>query len=330
MSWYQYWHETNLLIVSSGSSNLFIFKLGPKCTYDIKPTLNINLPQTRSSRGIEPLPVQITRLIIHTFIIYGHQYIGFLNIFFVVPTLSLYCISTKQYQKEFELDLKVGGTFSFNLIDNLLLAHNMTEKTTLVFDIKSPLPSQSLTQPNHGLFDLLGKSAESVKEVVETGTTNEWFSFPSNYIVAPLIGRIFTVQINLATVMDEMESNDCFDYFKLTEFIIRRELITAFPLRLVALRKALYDRKDVCIIRPIYDLLCMNFESYKTTTIQRSVSLETAASELSYRFSASMSVSNSLSKDDISIDQTQSNALSFQDDIFCHLFTPLIPVFFVN
>jgi hypothetical protein len=129
MNWYQYWNETNLLIVSSGSSNLFIFRIGGNCTYETLPTLKLQLPQTRTARGIEPIPVQITRLDVFTFTIYDNNYIAFLNNWFLAPTLCLYrTLTQKNYQLEYELILETQGNFSFNVIDNLLLVHNMKEE----------------------------------------------------------------------------------------------------------------------------------------------------------------------------------------------------------
>jgi hypothetical protein len=129
MNWYQYWNDAKLLVISTGSSNLFIYKIAPKSAYEIYPTLQLNLPQTRTLRGIEPLPVQITRMNIFLLTIYSHNYVGFLNNWIGTPTLSLYRVTSKTcYRKEYELGLQAPGSFTVNTIDNLLVVHNMTER----------------------------------------------------------------------------------------------------------------------------------------------------------------------------------------------------------
>jgi hypothetical protein len=129
MSWYHYWPETNLLIISSGSANLFLYKVLPNRGLELHPNLQITLPRARSIHGIETLPVQITRVNVHVFQIYGQHYIGILNNWFLSPTLSLLRIFTRTiYRQEFELKLHQSGPYSFNVVDNLILAHNMKEK----------------------------------------------------------------------------------------------------------------------------------------------------------------------------------------------------------
>jgi hypothetical protein len=260
MNWYQYWPETKLLILSSGSSNLFIYRILPKSTYEIYPTLQLSLPQVRTSRGIEPLPVQVTRLHIHLLSFHGHNYVGFLNNWIGTPTLSLYRVTSRTcYRKEYELNLEQPGSFQLNTVDNLLIVHNFSCKQTLVYDIRSPFPSQALLQSNGELFDILANRNDSAVDLNEP----DWYSCASNYVVSPSSGRVFAIQPNLSQLVELLGQRSDLSLLQITEFIIRRRVPSSFSLRVRPIRKAMSIESDVTILRPIFDILYVNFDTHR-------------------------------------------------------------------
>lgn len=130
MNWYQYWPETKLLILSSGSTYLFIYRLSPKSSFETYPTLQL----CSSSRMTQNMSNQITRLNVFLLSIHSHNYVGFLNNWVEIPTLSLYRITSRtMYRKEYELVLGESGIFSISVSDNLLIAHNMSNRV-FIFD----------------------------------------------------------------------------------------------------------------------------------------------------------------------------------------------------
>jgi hypothetical protein len=321
MNWYHYWHETKLLILSSGTSNLFIYRILPRSNYETFPTLQLSLPRVRTSRGIEPLPVQVTRLHVHLLTFHGHNYVGFLNNWIGTTTLSLYRVTSKTcYRKEYELDLLQQGSFAMNTTDNLLVVHNLTCKQTMVYDVKSPFPSQILLKPTPELFEFLGNKKDSAVDLIET----DWYSCTPSFIVSPSSGRVFVLQINLAYFLDMMAQRSDFSSFQLTEFIIRRRSPQSYPLRINPLKKAIAIELDITVLRPMFDLLYIHYDVQRYRVITRiqpnrlkPISAHSSVSDLSSRFSSSVSMHPPLQdiEDDI---------VSFQDDIFCHLFTPLM------
>ncbi|KAJ3270803.1 hypothetical protein HDV01_007425 [Terramyces sp. JEL0728] len=112
-----------------------------------------------------------------------------------------------------------------------------------------------------------------------------------------------------------LEEQDSWSLVNLTLFIIRRKSENSYSQRLKPIRKAILAQIDLTIVRTLLDTLFLNYES-SPTKVARNVSFESLVSELSSKFSSS-AVTEAPIEDD--------GTMSFQDDLFCHLFTPLVP-----
>jgi hypothetical protein len=123
-------------------------------------------------------------------------------------------------------------------------------------------------------------------------------------------------------ILEQLESHPSYNYLSLTQFAIERRDDSEMPLRLLPIKKALLDRVDLSVLAPVYRLLGDSFDSTQSTTSNSQQ--EQVTDELSYRFSSSLSFSNSLSTSSSS--GMSSLKLSFQNEIFCQVFTPLLPV----
>ena len=110
-NWYIYWPETKLLFISSGTANLFIYKLKPRSVVEVFPTLSIHIhsaaaggPSTNPLvRARELLSIQITRRNVLTFSIYSHRFIGILFTWTESPRLCLYRLDTVKELQQFDV-----------------------------------------------------------------------------------------------------------------------------------------------------------------------------------------------------------------------------------
>ncbi|KAJ3318328.1 hypothetical protein HDV06_000561 [Boothiomyces sp. JEL0866] len=261
--------------------------------------------RSRSSMINGNIVVQVTRRHVYTFSLHSHNYIAFLNTWLSVPTISLYHITTKStYRKEYELNLQKPGNFSFTKSDNLLLVHNHTVKSTLLFDVKSQFSNKSLLPAQTAIFEM-----NSGNEQDDSFST----SYPKYYI-SPANGKITQVSINLPILVEMLEEQESWSLVNLTQFIIRRKSPHSITQRLKPIRKAILTQIDLTIVRTLFDVLYINYES-STPKVARNVSFESLVSELSSKFSSSGITE---------VPEEDTGTISFQDDLFCHLFTPLV------
>jgi hypothetical protein len=280
MNWYRYWPETKLLILSSGTANLFIYRLFPNASTEPFPTLSIVF----SKNPQENLNFQLTRKHVYAMSFYGHNYVGVLNTWIPTTTLSLYRISSKTcYRKYFELNLQQKGDFNFNIFDNLLFAHNMNFGNSLLFDLKSPSPSKSLIEPCTELFQTLDGDVE--RDSVEL----DWFTFPPNGIICPTLGKSFALIPNLLPIIEQLQTRNDFSNLQLTEFLIRRSLDEALKLRIKPLFNSIMAGMETRQLRPIFDILCTNYQ-LKKLPMKKQSSSESLESGFSSYFSAPVPV----------------------------------------
>lgn len=280
MNWFRYLPETKLLIVSTGTSNLFIYRLFPKASTETFPTLSIAF----SKNPHENLNYQLTRKHVQALSFYGHTYIGVLNTWIPKPTLSLYRVSSKtSYRKDFELNLQQKGDFNFSTCDNLLIAHNMLVGNSLIFDLKSPIPAQSLIPPTSEVFDILDGTRKPITNDLD------WFTYFPNGIIFPLAGKSFSIIPNLLPIFEHLQKQKDISALNLTEFLIRRTTEDGVKLRSKPLLNAIRANVDTRQLRHMFDLLCEKFE-LKKLSMKKQSSIESLESGFSSHFSAPVPV----------------------------------------
>ena len=317
-NWYIYWPETKLLFISSGTANLFIYKLKPRSVVEVFPTLSIHIhsaaaggPSTNPLvRARELLSIQITRRNVLTFSMYSHRFIGILFTWTESPRLCLYRLSSKNsYRKDLEMDLLEKGDFLFNVIDGLLVCNNMTTCKSLVFDIKSPTPSKPLFSSSFAdLFD-------TVKEMQQFDVAHQdknvedvclWRSIQPNAILSDQLGFFATVSFNMSRVLECLECSDRFTPITLTEFLIRRRDESCFSLRTKPLSAAMSRGGNCADIRGILELLMKNYDaemafsptatSFHNSSTSKSTSLSKALSMASLASGFSSAAASALLK----------------------------------
>ena len=290
LNWYQYWAETKLLIISSGSLNLFLFKVKSRSIIETFPNLAIDLHAVVSQpvlpnffnsifRSVESLSIQITKRNVHTFSIYTHRYIGILYTWISIPHLVLYRISSKNlYRKEFDIDLLEKGEFQFLILDNLLVANNMSTNQSLVFDIKGPNPCKPLFDASNDIF-LQIKSNHENEDAAEDMFL--WKSIQPNMIISVNLGVFGRVSLNMTNILEKMESTQIFSFTHVTEFLLRREESPSFLLRTRPLYRAISSAINCFEIRDILDLLRKKFDSKNALTLRKAISIASIASGFS-------------------------------------------------
>ncbi len=117
-------------------------------------------------------------------------------------------------------------------------------------------------KPSRELFDLLTTNDnEKQEDVFEE--TNEWSSAQPNYVVSPISGRVFALHLNLSQLLEFLGQRPDFSLLTLTEFIIRRKSMNAYNLRIRPVTKAITTQADISILRPIFDVLYVNFDTMR-------------------------------------------------------------------
>ena len=254
MNWYLYSPSINLLIVSTGTPNLFMYKLGIGRVCETYPNLSL-MSRPKSKQLVIPEPV--TRLHIHLFTLYGHHYIGHLSNAADETNLSLYRLSSKMlYRKELELKLP-SGIYSFNVFDNLLLCHNLTKKISMIFDIKAVKSTEFLLSTNE-LFQFIGDSEPAINESIRDSHPTSVFG-PRNYIFSIKAGRVYTVELKLNPIMDNMLSRN-WTCQEITRFVLDRTFGIGSGVRFKALRVLLQKCAPLDEVTLVYNLLSINHD----------------------------------------------------------------------
>ena len=252
MNWYLYSPEINLLLISTGTPNLFMYRLSRGRVCETYP--NLSLVVKRPVQNVIPEP--ITRLNVHLFTLYTHHYVGHLSNCESDTMLSLYRLSSKTlYRKESDFKL-AQGIYSFNIVDNLLICHNLTTKTSTIIDIRSPKQSNPVLESLE-LFDFLGDSKPNDVELRELAPSSTFG--PKNFILSRNAGRVYQLNLKLNPILDSMFSKG-WQCLNITRFVLDRTYGIESSIRFKSLRVSLQKLAPVDEITPIFNLLSMHHD----------------------------------------------------------------------
>jgi hypothetical protein len=120
-------------------------------------------------------------------------------------------------------------------------------------------------KPSGELFDFLVTNQKE-KQIDVFEEIPEWSSAHPNYILSPISGRVYAMQLNLSQCLEFLGQRPDFSLFALTEFIIRRKSTNAYNLRNRPITKAISTQADMSVLRPIFDVLYANFDTSRYLT----------------------------------------------------------------
>ncbi|KAJ3090072.1 hypothetical protein HK102_004748 [Quaeritorhiza haematococci] len=298
VNWYVYSAEHRILVLSAGSTSLYLFYLKSGSHCHQLPSLKITMtcatssptnPQaasatTRQSPRSSTVhtqpslqPARLTRRQITLATLYDKVYCCYIDVLRSPrPVMVLNRVSKSAVKPELELDLVEAGNYIVNVSDNLLVVHNLTTKTSALYDIKfreTPLvaPQAVLVyseEPNDLYLD-------------------DWQAHLPDYILSPSRGTLYDVNINLDAICRDLrhgsytrkkpsylqiqkrepkqkqketqpsssETGRGIDDFALLKFLVRRCADDASVLLLNTLRGMMERRVCVRKMREVFDFL---------------------------------------------------------------------------
>ncbi|KAJ3334320.1 hypothetical protein HDU76_000012 [Blyttiomyces sp. JEL0837] len=132
------------------------------------------------------------------------------------PALLLYRISKSQIRLEFELILEDFGDFYVSVVDNLVLASNVSTRKTLVFDVRGPSPSDKggaapsdkpkvlrhYSMVEGCPINIFGRDDDEDSSFLY----NDWqFCYP-NFVLAQSQASIYDIHVDLVRIVNEIRA----------------------------------------------------------------------------------------------------------------------------
>lgn len=189
--------------------------------------------------------------------------------------LHLYHLTTDAVKKQLVIDLHATGQCFISVIDNLIVAHNVSQKVSMIFDINArhprdnhisfplaaPLPlapvrilpkSRSLTDSPSGPSPISGSvsgsGSSSAPPTVVTELYEEWNFVLPRHAVDFRHGFVFSFHIALDAVCLSFS-----DRIKLVDFLVRRS--GAKEMVLQTLRQMIEEKEPLITVAQIFDML---------------------------------------------------------------------------
>ncbi|KND04868.1 uncharacterized protein SPPG_00567 [Spizellomyces punctatus DAOM BR117] len=231
VNWYSYWPDHHILITSVSSLTLKLYHLKGDASFDPLPPLHV-VPRGKSNT----LQVHVTKRQIAVLCAYGRLYCSFFDLTTEKPILVLYRITRASLNHEVSCHLQGRGTFIVNIVDNLLVVHNLIAKHPLLFDLKDA-SSQPIIPP---------------KQLQMDEALGEWQACFSDCILMPSCGVLYELMLNLDAIsktMRELRSD-----FQVLEFLLRRKIEDP-SLILGLVRDMLRAETEPGIMRKAFELL---------------------------------------------------------------------------
>ncbi|KAL1449957.1 hypothetical protein WDU94_002424 [Cyamophila willieti] len=133
-----------------------------------------------------------------------------------VIVYTVYKYKTVKRTHTLELADKIDGKFALNIVDNLILVHHKTSKTTMIFDIN--LSNDSSNGIISYKLPLMEPKPIRPIEGYETYSSN-WVMFEPDIIIDVNKGLLFTIELDISIIMQQFRNNRI-----LFEFLILRNI----------------------------------------------------------------------------------------------------------
>eukprot|EP00054_Salpingoeca_dolichothecata_P020883 m.132877 g.132877 ORF g.132877 m.132877 type:complete len:572 (-) comp23789_c0_seq2:199-1914(-) len=149
------------------------------------------------------------------------------------------------------LVLDMSGRFAINIVDNLILVHHQTSKTSTLFDIKSDVGQDKSSTQSVVVHEpiLPPRSIQSAilkkkgKEKPCDLYASSWIVFQPDIIIDAKLGLLWTVSVNLEPIARQIADKE-----KMVDFLLRRKDAKLVLLRVI---KAILNPKNRVPLRVI-------------------------------------------------------------------------------
>ncbi|TPX42924.1 hypothetical protein SeMB42_g04937 [Synchytrium endobioticum] len=243
VNWYIYSPSYRILIVATGAPGLYMFYVRPNGLTTQLPFLIIpSAAAPALSWGIAASPPNpMTRKQLSIVMLYGKIYVVYHDLS-KEPTLALYHVTKSSVRRERELKLRVPGNYIVNVVDNLLIVHNLAAKNSMIFDIQSsddtPLaPSQPMDLDTTEAIDLYPDDA---------------IPYQPSALLLPSRGTLYSIYPRLADIAGYLIQHDA-NPVTVVMMLLRRADKEAHDLVLMLLRTLIVKTQSVEHLRAVFD-----------------------------------------------------------------------------
>ncbi|TPX41598.1 hypothetical protein SeLEV6574_g06012 [Synchytrium endobioticum] len=326
VNWYIYSPSYRILIVATGAPGLYMFYVRPNGLTTQLPFLIIpSAAAPALSWGIAASPPNpMTRKQLSIVMLYGKIYVVYHDLS-KEPTLALYHVTKSSVRRERELKLRVPGNYIVNVVDNLLIVHNLAAKNSMIFDIQSsddtPLaPSQPMDLDTTEAIDLYPDDA---------------IPYQPSALLLPSRGTLYSIYPRLADIAGYLIQHDA-NPVTVVMMLLRRADKEAHDLVLMLLRTLIVKTQSVEHLRAVFDAVNHATVSAikrrprsSATSRERSHSLSSTGSAMTpteARAESPMPSRTSLASQPAShsFDSKEFPVVISQKDIYTHVFLPLL------
>eukprot|EP01122_Echinamoeba_exundans_P004169 TRINITY_DN14182_c0_g1_i1.p1 TRINITY_DN14182_c0_g1~~TRINITY_DN14182_c0_g1_i1.p1 ORF type:complete len:758 (+),score=141.94 TRINITY_DN14182_c0_g1_i1:36-2276(+) len=251
VNWFVYSAQLRILLLSTGPKENVMhglhFKLQPNKWLQL-PKFTIQLSSEKELLREKDLFISLVYSKVYCIHAYAKQ-----------RELHLYHLTTDAIKKQLVIDLHATGTCFISVIDNLIVAHNVSQKVSMIFDINArhprdnhisfplaaPLPLAPIKLPQKSKPAEMAPSSpgDSFSELYE-----EWQFVLPRHAVDNRCGYVFSFHIALDAVCLSFS-----DRIKLVDFLVRRS--GAKEMVLQALRQMIEEKEPLITIAQIFDML---------------------------------------------------------------------------
>ncbi|KAJ3041352.1 hypothetical protein HDV00_009493 [Rhizophlyctis rosea] len=236
VNWYIYSADHNILATSTSGTSLQLFYL--------KHGFNCNqLPvwKLESKKESNSVASVVTRKQVSILSLYDRIYGAVLDVTGKVAKLSLYRITKSNVRLELELELGSLGLHAVNVCDDLLLVHNISSKTTAIFDILHDYTGNSILPP------------EAAAVMRGDAYDPDWQARLPHYVLSPTAGILYDVFVDLEALCSDMRPT--VDDMALLNFLLRRSSPEAGLLALQLIKEMLEKETDLRVMKRVFRLI---------------------------------------------------------------------------
>uniref|UniRef100_A0A8D8Y5V4 Uncharacterized protein C18orf8 homolog n=1 Tax=Cacopsylla melanoneura TaxID=428564 RepID=A0A8D8Y5V4_9HEMI len=177
-----------------------------------------------------------------------------------VIVYTVYKYKTVKRTHTLELADKIDGKFALNIVDNLILVHHKTSKTTMIFDINLSNDSSSNGIISYKLPLMEPKPIRPI-EGYETYSSN-WVMFEPDIIIDVNKGLLFSIELDISIIMQQFLNNRI-----LFEFLILRNIEKEHVLSLLR-RVFIEEANDYMEMIQLIETINFYYEQYLNYQVQ--------------------------------------------------------------
>ncbi|KAI9102725.1 colon cancer-associated protein Mic1-like-domain-containing protein [Phlyctochytrium arcticum] len=230
INWYSYWAEEKMLVTCADRSTLQLYRVF-SCNLEQMPGLTI-----RAKATSESVEKNVTRRQIFILCIYGKLFYGYLDDSPPFPFFELYEILPTRVQFFAHLPLESCGKFVVNVVDNILVLFNLSNKTYLLFDVWN-----GCSQP---LLPIL--------PVDHVNYCQEWRGCYEDCILVANEGRLECIRLDFSPIAYAM--GDSTGPLQIINILLRRQHCSPIVILLV-LREMVIKEASMSELRQAFDLV---------------------------------------------------------------------------